>query len=197
MPSLSERQPVTQWLHRWNEGDPLAQQAVFDHVYRELRRTAGGYFRNERSGHTLQPTEVVHEACVRLLAGSKIAWQSRSHFFGFAARVMRQVLVDYSRERKALKRGGQRPHITLPLDLHERTVDHVEILALDRALTMLEELAPEQARIVEARYFAGLSVAECAEALAISPTTVKRQWRRARAWLHAELTTEGYRADEP
>ncbi len=183
----SKRQPVTQWLRSWNEGDPGAQQIVFDRLYRELRRTAGSCFRNERPNHTLQPTEVVNEACLRLLAGSQVQWASRAHFFGFASRVMRQVLVDYSRERSSIKRGGDRRRVALPIDLQGRQIDTAEILALDGALTTLEQLAPEQVRIVEARFFAGLSVPECATYLAISPTTVKRQWRRARAWLYAEL----------
>jgi RNA polymerase sigma factor (TIGR02999 family) len=179
---------VTAWLERWNDGDEEAREVVFDLVYRELRALAASTFRRERIGHTLQPTAVVHEAVLRLLGGPEIHWLNRAHFFGFASRVMRQVLVDYSREKGAAKRGGGLDRISLTDDLQAREIDTVEMVALDRALGALEALAPEQVRIVEARFFAGLSVPECAEYLGISTTTVKRQWRRARAWLHAELS---------
>lgn len=181
---------VTVWLHRWNAGDPDAGDRVFDLVYRELRRLAASAFRRERAGHTLQPTAVVHEAVLRLLGGPEVRWSNRSHFLGFAARVMRQVLVDYSREKGAAKRGGGWRRITITDGLPAGVVDSVEVVALDRALGTLEQLDPQQARIVEARFFAGLSVVECADYLDVSPTTVKRQWRRAKAWLHAALRGE-------
>ncbi len=183
-------QDVTSWLRRWNDGDPDASDVVFDLVYRQLRQIAASSFRRERVGHTLQPTAVLHEAVLRLLGGPEVRWLSRSHFLGFASRIMRQVLVDYSREKGAVKRGGDWQRMTLADDLRATAIDNVEIVALDQALDSLERLDPQQARIVEARFFAGLSVAECAEYLAISPTTVKRQWRRAKAWLHAELRSE-------
>lgn len=181
---------VTSWLRRWNEGDQEAGQVVFDLVYRELRQLAVSSFRRERVGHTLQPTAVLHEAILRLLGGPEVRWLNRSHFLGFASRIMRQVLVDYSREKGAAKRGGGWQRMSLVDDLRATAIDRVEIVALDHALGDLERLDPQQARIVEARFFAGLSVAECAEYLDVSGSTVKRQWRRAKAWLHAELSPD-------
>ena len=180
---------MTAWLQRWDAGDEEAQQIVFDLVYRELKRSAAGMFRGERRNHTLQPTALVHEACLRLLDGQEIQWQNRCHFFGIASRVMRQVLVDHSRERGALKRGGEQQRVTLPDDLQARPIDADDMVALDRALDRLEALDAVQARIVEARFFGGLSVEESAEYLDISTTSVKRYWRRARAWLYSELNT--------
>lgn len=182
---------MTAWLQRWQAGDDdEARQVVFDLVYRELKRSAAGLFRSERRDHTLQPTALVHEACLRLIAGQEIQWQNRCHFFGIASRVMRQVLVDHSRERGALKRGSDHQRVTLPADLQVRPIDAAEMITLDRALGRLEELDAQQARIVEARFFGGLSVEETAEYLEISPTSVKRYWRRARAWLYSELSSQ-------
>ncbi len=178
---------ITACLQRWGAGDDEARQAVFDLVYDELKRSAVGLLRGERRGHTLQPTALVHEACLRLLVGRDIGWQNRCHFFGIASRMMRQVLVDHSRERSTLKRGGDRQRVTLTSELEAQPVDADQILAIDRALQRLEALDELQARIVEARFFGGLSVEEAAEYLGVSPTSVKRYWRRARAWLYSEL----------
>lgn len=179
---------LTTWLHRWDSGDDEARQMVFDLVYAELKRSAVGKFRGERRDHTLQPTALVHEVCLRLLAGQAMGWQSRCHFFGVASRLMRQVLVDHGRERGALKRGGERHRVTLPQDLTgQLAVDVDDLMALSRALDHLESLDAQQARIVEARFFGGLSVEETAQYLEISATSVKRHWRRARAWLYSEL----------
>ncbi len=182
-----DRVDVTAWLREWDAGDEQARLVVFELVYDELKRTAAGVFRGERQGHTLQPTAVVHEACLRLMAGQGMGWQNRCHFFGVASRVMRQVLVDHCREKGAQKRGGDHLRVTLPNDLYAEVMDSVQLLALDRALERLETRDETQARIVEARFFGGLSVQETAAFLDLSPTSVKRHWRRARAWLHAEL----------
>ncbi len=194
MNSSAQRDPgsddMTTWLKRWDAGDEAARPVVFELVYWELKRTAAGVFRSERVGHTLQPTALVHEACLRLLDGQDMGWQSRCHFFGVAARVMRQVLVDHCRERGAQKRGGDRLRVTLPQELYAQAVDPDQVVALDHALKRLAERDTIQARVVEARFFGGLSVEETAECLDISPTSVKRHWRRARAWLHAELAAD-------
>ena len=182
-----DRVDVTAWLRAWDAGDPQARRVVFELVYDELKRTAAGVFRGERPGHTLQPTAVVHEACLRLLEGQGVEWQNRCHFYGVASRVMRQVLVDHCRERNAQKRGGDQLRVTLSNDLHAEVMDSDHLLALDQALDRLEARDETQARIVEARFFGGLSVQESAAFLDLSPTSVKRHWRRARAWLHAEL----------
>ncbi|MEM8931484.1 MAG: ECF-type sigma factor [Acidobacteriota bacterium] len=179
---------VTDWLQRWNRGDEAAQHVVFASVYEDLRRIAGSFFRRERLDHTLQPTALVHEAVLRLFGNAEIEWKDSSQFLGFAARIMRQVLVDYSRERNALKRGGDLQRVELPEALRSRALDTAQILALDEALHALERLDPFQVQVVEARFFVGLSGAECAALLGVSERTVKRQWRRARAWLHAELS---------
>ncbi|MEM8931299.1 MAG: ECF-type sigma factor [Acidobacteriota bacterium] len=182
---------MTLWLRRWQDGDVEARDVVFDLVYHELKRSAAGLFRNERLDHTLQPTALVHEACLRLFSSDGTPWQDRRHFFGIVARVMRQVLVDHSRERAALKRGGDRQRVDRLDDLAAARVDPDQVLALDQSLQRLETLDAKQARIVEARFFGGLSVDETSAYLDISPTSVKRHWRRARAWLHAELRTQG------
>ncbi len=183
---------LTTWLQRWDTGDDEARQRVFDLVYGELKRCAVGQFRSERRDHTLQPTALVHEVCLRLMAGQAMGWQSRCHFFGVASRLMRQVLVDHGRERGALKRGGERFRVTLPEDLEAGlAVDVEEMVALGQALDRLETLDALQVRIVEARFFGGLSVAETAGYLSISATSVKRYWRRARAWLYSELALKG------
>lgn len=178
---------MTHLLRQWDEGDDEARQVVFDLVYTELKRSAASLARGERRDHTLQPTALVHEACLRLLSNSTMGWQSRSHFFGVASRIMRQVLVDHSRERGARKRGGDHRRVALPEVLEAQAVDIDEMVALGQALDRLERLDATQARIVEARFFGGLSVEETADYLGLSPTSIKRHWRRARAWLYAEL----------
>ncbi|MDA8020865.1 MAG: sigma-70 family RNA polymerase sigma factor [Thermoanaerobaculia bacterium] len=179
---------VTDWLRSWDCGDEAAREVVFELVYDELKSSAAGLLRRERAGHTLQPTALVHEAYLRMLRGRQMGWQNRCHFFGIASRVMRQVLVDHSRERASLKRGGDRKKVTLGDDLEARNLKTDELLAVDQALTHLESLDAQQVRIVEARFFGGLSVEETAEYLSISATSVKRHWRRARAWLYSELS---------
>ena len=182
---------VTLLLAELTQGNRDAAAELIPLVYKELRRIAGYYMRDERVSHTLQPTALVNEAFLRLVDQTRIDWRNRAHFFGVAAQLMRRVLVDHARERAAAKRGGQRARIDL---------DHVEIgltpegseqlLAVEEALTRLRAFDPQQERIVELRFYGGLTVEETAEALRVSPRTVKREWAMAKAWLQAELAGE-------
>jgi RNA polymerase sigma factor (TIGR02999 family) len=178
---------VTQWLRRWTEGDPQALDQLVPLVYDELRRLAARYLRHERAGHTLQSTGLVHEAFLRLSQASGARWESRAQFFGLASRLMRHILVDHARARQAGKRGGG--HATLPLDEAEGAAPaaSLDIVALDQALQRLERLDEQQSRVVELRFFGGLSIDETAASLQVSPATVKREWSSARAWLLREL----------
>jgi RNA polymerase sigma factor (TIGR02999 family) len=157
-------------------------------VYDELRRLARHYLQRERSDHTLQSTALVHEAYMRLAGQNAPHWQNRAHFFGIAAHVMRQILVEHARAHSAAKRGGTgacKLTLDAALDLEQR-ID-VDIIALDGALTRLSELDPQQSRIVELRFFTGLTIEDTSEVMGISPATVKRDWTSARAWLHREI----------
>jgi RNA polymerase sigma factor (TIGR02999 family) len=168
-----------------HEADRTAD-ALMSSVYDELRRIAASYLRRERPGRTLQATALVHEAYLRL-AGSDPVWKDRRHFLGVAARSMRQILVDGARARGAQKRWAGLARVTLVETMAAASNEEAMLPALDDALTRLEQIDPEQARIVELRYFAGLSVEETAEALGMSPATLKRRWALARAWLFREL----------
>jgi RNA polymerase sigma factor (TIGR02999 family) len=170
-----------------HEADRTAD-ALTSSVYDELRRIAASYLRRERPGRTLQATALVHEAYLRL-AGSDPVWKDRGHFLGVAARSMRQILVDGARARGAHKRWAGLARVTLVETMVAASNEEAMLPALDEALTRLEQIDPEQARIVELRYFAGLSIEETAEALGMSPATVKRRWALARAWLFRELAT--------
>lgn len=157
-------------------------------VYAELRRLANYYLQRERSDHTLQSTALVHEAYLRLAGNSPPQWQNRAHFFGIAAHIMRQILVEYARAHGAAKRGGASAcKVTLDdaLEIQEKT--DVDVIALDGALDRLSELDPQQSRIVELRFFAGLTIEDTSEVMGISAATVKRDWTSARAWLHREI----------
>ncbi len=178
---------VTQLLEDWNAGDPEAAMRVMPLVYDELRRIARSYFQRERRGHTLQATAIVHEAYVRLIEQSGIEWQSRAHFIGLAARVMRRVLVDYARERGTAKRGGDAQRVTLVEVEGMGTGKSLDMIAIDEALQQLAEVDPIKAQIVELRFFGGLTIEETASYLEVSPATVIRQWRRAKAWLYRQL----------
>ena len=160
-------------------------------VYDELRRLAASYLRRERPGQTLQPTALVHEAYLRLMKDRPDRWQNRAHFCAIAAHSMRQILIERARARGAQKRGGAQPRVTLDEALVPGQAPSVDLVALDEALERLERLDPEQARLVELRFFGGLTIEETAEAMDISPATVKRHWTVARAWLAREL------ADQP
>lgn len=185
---------VTQLLHAWGSGDGSALDALFPIVYSELRQRAARVLDRESAGHTLQPTALVHEAYLRLVDQRNIRWEGRSQFFAVAARVMRRVLVDHARARLAGKRGSGVKHVTL-LDARLEAdgsssagVDAIDLLALDDALVRLAAFDPRKARLVELRYFAGLSIPEAAESLGVSQATVIREWSMARRWLHRELS---------
>ena len=180
---------VTVLLGQLKLGRKEALPELLPLVYRELRRLAGHYLRDERIGHTLQPTALVHEAYLRLVDQNRADWQNRAQFMGVAAQLMRRILVDYARERAAAKRGGGAVRIDEEgFDLGATPQQSEEVLAVDEALARLNELDPQQAQIVEMRYFGGLSVEEAAEALGISPRTIKRDWAMAKAWLRSELS---------
>ena len=180
---------VTLLLRRIREGQSGAEDQLIRLVYPELRRIAGACMRDERPGHSLQPTALIHEAWLRLAGQSQIAWRDRAHFFGLAARMMRRILVDHARARLADKRGAGVPVLSLDwveIDSSPRKLE--EILAVDEALERLRRLDPRQARIVEMHYFAGMTVKETAAALGISARTVDREWAFASAWLRRELS---------
>jgi RNA polymerase sigma factor (TIGR02999 family) len=176
---------ITQLLRAWREGEPAALDRLMPLVYDELRRLAKGRMRNS-AGATLQPTALVHEAFLRLV-GHPVDWQDRGHFFAVASRAMRRVAVDHWRAQGALKRGGDQLHWVLESDEAAIEPRGVDLLALDHALSRLEQMSPQQARVVELRYFGGLSLEEIAEALDRSRSSVFRDWRAARAWLYREL----------
>jgi RNA polymerase sigma factor (TIGR02999 family) len=182
--------PVTQLLVRWRDGDREALEALMPLVYDELRRLAHHYLRQERNDHTLQSTALVHEAYLRLAGQNPPQWQNRAHFFGIAAHIMRQILVEYARGRSAAKRGGSACRLTLDEAVALPQQMDVDVVQLDKALTGLAELDVQQSRIVELRFFAGLTIEDTSEVLGISPATVKRDWVTARAWLYRAMTGE-------
>ena len=180
--------PFDDLVDRATRGDAPALEALMPLVYAELRRLAAHYLKGERPGQTLQPTALVHEAYLKLLKDRPERWQNRAHFSAIAAHAMRQILIERARARDALKRGGGQPRVTFDEGLPAAAPEHpVDMLALDAALDRLAALDAGQARIVELRYFGGLSIEETAEAMQISPATVKRHWAAARAWLAKEL----------
>jgi RNA polymerase sigma factor (TIGR02999 family) len=178
---------VTQLLVRWRSGDREALDSLLPLVYDELRRIARHYLQNERTGHTLQSTALVNEAYMRMVAQDLPEWQNRAHFFAVAAQLMRQILVDHARNRRASKRGGDVYKMSLEDATEQPTGTDVDVVALDDALKELSEMDPQQGRVVELKFFAGLSNEDAAEVLSISPSTVKRDWMSARAWLYREL----------
>ncbi len=178
---------LTQLLRDWNAGDREALDRLIPLVYDELRRLARRELRRERVDHTVQPTALVNELYLRLLQQRDATWQNRAQFFAIAAQLMRRVLVDHARARVAAKRGGGAPRVSLDAALELPAGGGVDLLALDRELTRLAELDPDQARIVELRFFSGLTIEETAAAVGRSPRTVKREWRLARAWLYGRL----------
>jgi RNA polymerase sigma factor (TIGR02999 family) len=182
---------ITELLDRWHAGDAAAFETLVERVYAELRRIADGVLRGERAEHTLQPTALVHEAYLRLTGLRELKLQNRRHFYGAAAKAMRRILVDHARHRRALKRGGADVR-HVPIDEARDAVEAgldlgFDIERLDQALAALATVAPDKARVVELRYFAGLSVEETASLLEVAPATVKRHWAFARAWLYREL----------
>ncbi len=184
---MADEVDVTQLLQRFDAGDAAVREEIFGAVYAELHRIAHRYIRKERVGHTLQTTGLVHEAYIKLVGQKDVTWQSRAHFYGVAAQVMRRILVDYARARNAAKRGGG----LAPLPLNEGLVFSAErteeLLDLDEMLSRLEEHDPDVFKVIELRVFAGLTVPETAKTLDLGERTVKRRWQFGRAWLHAEL----------
>ena len=183
---------VTELLRSWSDGHPEALERLVPLVYAELRRLARGYMRGQREGHTLQTTALINEAFLHLIDWKNVSWQSRAHFFGVSAQLMRRILVDFARSRNA-KRGGDVSRVTLDEALIP-AVSRTDVVAVDEALKSLEALDPRKAKIVELRFFGGLSTAETAEFLKISTRTVEREWRLAKLWLVREL--RGERPDE-
>lgn len=182
---MADAHEVTGLLAEWAKGNPQALEELTPLVYRELRRLAASYLRRERQGHTLQPTALVHEAYMRLVDQSNPTWQSRSHFYGVAARLMRQILVDHARRKHAGKREGQKVSLEEVVTFSQ---DRGQLLvALDTGLNALEKIDPRKCRAVELRYFGGLSMQEIAQALDVSAVTVRRDLRMAEAWLHNEM----------
>jgi len=179
--------PVTELLVRWRSGDGDALQSLIPLVYDEMRRLAHSYLRRERPDHTLESTALVHEAYMRLTANAPPNWQDRTHFFGIAANLMRQILVEHARSRNAAKRGGS--VLKLAIDCVQEPSERIDldIVALDDALKGLAQIDPQQSRVVELRYFGGLSIEETAEVLGVSASTVKRDWSTARIYLFREL----------
>ena len=182
---------VTILLAQVREGNREAANRLLPLIYSELRRMAGGLMQGERPGHTLQATALVHEAYLRMIGSQPSDWQNRAHFFAIAAHTMRQVLLDYARRRHAEKRGGlgaRKVDIDAGLLIAEDKLE--DVLALDEALERLALLDPQQSRLIELRFFAGLNVEEAAEVMGVSPITVKREWRSAKAWLHSQMATQ-------
>jgi RNA polymerase sigma factor (TIGR02999 family) len=179
---------VTQLLLDLTGGNRSAVDELMPLVYQELKRIAGGQLRNERPGHTLQATALVHEAYLKLVDQRAVSWQNRAHFFGVAAQVMRRILLDHAKGKQRDKRGGKLQHTVLDEGLVVSEDRSSDLVLIDEALTRLEKLDPRQAKVVELRFFGGLSVEETAEAMGISAPTVKREWAMARAWLYRELS---------
>ena len=194
--SQTSAQDLTQMLIQLSEGKAQVVDDILPLIYDELRRLAGNYLRRERSDHTLQPTALVHEAYLKLIDQTQVKWQNRAHFFGIAANIMRRILVDYARQHRADKRGGAAEKI--PLEEEILIVSEgksAELLALDEALENLAKIDEQKSKIVELRYFGGLSVEETAEVLGVSEVTVKRHWRMAKAWLYGQLSQENTNGD--
>jgi RNA polymerase sigma factor (TIGR02999 family) len=171
----------------WSKGDEYALEQLMPLVYEELRRMARNYMRRQPSGHTFQTTDLIHEAYLKIAGGEQRNWQSRSHFFGVAAKAMRHILVDYARSRNNQKRGGWQERVTLKENMRVTNQSSEEIVALDDALNRLAALDERKVRVVEMKFFAGLQVAEISDVLKVSPETVKRDWSFAQTWLLREL----------
>ncbi len=184
-PQTPDPRDTTQLLVRWSHGDQQALQALMPRVYDELHRLAAHLMHREQRGHTLQPTALVHEAYLRLVDQTRVDWKNRSHFLAIAAQMLRRVLVDHARAKRRLKRGSGA--VVLSLSEAPDPPPDVDVLALDEALSELERIDPQQSRIVELRFFTGVSIEETAALLRISTGTVKRDWAVARAWLYRRL----------
>ena len=193
-PASSAR--ITELLANWGQGNADAREALMPLVYDELRRIARRHLRHQRPDHTLQSAALVNEAYLRLVRQKSPQWQGRAHFFGVAAQAMRHILVDYARSRIAAKRGAGAARFTLDTKIalpEEKKKEEVDLVALDDALNTLTLLDPRQSRIIELRFFGGLSILDTAVVLRISPATVKREWTMARMWLHREMIKDVHR----
>ena len=179
---------ITEMLVGYGRGDKEALDRLMPIVYEELRRQAARYLRKERPGHTLQTTALIHEAYVRLVDQRHVQWQNRAHFFGIASQLMRRILVDHARTKKRVKRGGSDVKVSIDDANVAVKGQDLDVVALDEALQRLAEIDEQQSRIVELRFFSGLTVEETADVMGISKATVKREWSMAKAWLHRELT---------
>ncbi len=186
----ADRGDLTGLLAAWSDGDATSLDRLIPAVYDELRRTAARYLRRERGNHTLQATALVHEAFLKLIDQRHVHWRNRAHFFGIAAELMRRILVDHARIHLSDKRGGKVTRVALDEAIAPAAQQNVDIVALDEALSRLAALDPEQERLVELRFFGGLTIDEAAEVLGTSPATVKREWTLAKAWLHRALRDE-------
>jgi len=184
--TMPTSQNLTQMLLAWGDGDEAARDALIPMVYEQLRRIARHHLRHERPGHSLQTGALINEAYLKLIEQQTVSWQSRNHFFGIAARLMRQILVDHARARQRLKRGGDAHQISLTAAENELQ-QSADLLALNDALETLSEVDPQRSRIVELRFFGGLTIEETAQVMRVSTPTVERGWRTARAWLQTEL----------
>ncbi len=184
---MHSRQNITQLLVTWSNGGREALDQLMPLVYGELRRLARRHLAGERSGHTLNTTALVHEAYIKLVDINRVAWQDRAHFFAMASRAMRRILIDYARARTRLKRGGSQEQVPLEEIPQFSEEQAVELIALDEALCRLAEISDRQCRIVEMRFFSGLTIEETAHVMEISPASVTRDWTAARAWLNHQL----------
>ncbi len=194
-PGVCSQDQITLLLEQWGGGDRQALEKLTPLVYAELHRLASSYLRRERPDHTLQSTALVNEAYLKLVGQHSVRWQNRAHFFGIAAQLIRRILVDYARSRFAEKRGASAPRLSLE-EISEPAVSRgLDLIALDDALDDLAKLDPRQGRVVELRFFAGLSVEETAEVMQMSPATVKREWTAAKAWLFRQIRRQA--ADAP
>lgn len=188
--AIPDNNEVTQLLANLSSGENQAHDQLFPIVYNELRKIAANYMRRERADHTLQATALVHEAYMQLVDQTRVTWQSRAHFFGVAAQLMRRILVDHARTQNALKRGGHAHKLSLDDSLGLASGPPVAFDELDEALNRLQHLDPNQAKIVELRFFGGLTVEEVSEVIGSSTATIEREWRMAKAWLHGQLTAQ-------
>ena len=184
---MTEPKRVTKLLIRWGEGDHEAQEELLPIVYEELRRMAKGYMRGENSGHTFQTTELIHEAYLKMSASEDPDWKNRNHFFGVAANAMRQILVDYARGKARKKRGGSPHRIDLEMTALLSADHSSKIVALDEALKELAQFDERKSKVVELKFFGGMKIEEMSELLEVSPITIKRDWKFARAWLLNKL----------
>ena len=188
---------ITRMLIEWSNGEREALHKLIPLVYAEMRQIAGRVLRRERRDHTLQPTALVHEAYLRLVDQRNVNWQNRAHFFAIAAQAMRRIVVDHARRHNALKRGGDNLKVELEAALALPGAKDLDVVKLDDALVALAAFDPQQSRIVELRFFGGLSIEETAEVIGISPATVKRDWSMAKAWLHREMQAGGEAPEGP